>query len=94
MLSLVFNNNSPFTFDFLICLFAAASFLERYHDLDTQEDNQLGYNVSGVKFCNYLGFSYFQFKIRLIRLGLPFQKTKIPTGFPSGVITITPKSQR
>ena len=25
-----------------------------------------------------LGFSHFQFKIRLIRLGLSFQKTKIP----------------
>ena len=92
MLSLVFNNNSPFTFYFLICLFVTASFLERYHDLDTQEDNQLGYNVSAIKFCNYLGFSYFE--IRLIRLGLSFQKTKIATGFPSGVITITPKSQR
>ena len=44
-------------------------------------------------------FSHFVFKIRLIRLGLSFQKQKIlylhsqPTDSESGVITITPQSQ-
>ena len=46
-----------------------------------------------------LGFSYFKFKIRLIRLGFPFQKQKFlysnsqPTDSQSRVLTITPKSQ-
>ena len=54
-----------------------------------------------------LGFSYFEFKIRLIKLGLSFQKQKfvylnsqptnsqseVPTDSQSGVIIITPKSQ-
>ena len=47
----------------------------------------------------YLEFSYFEFKIRLIKLGISFQKQKFlymnsqPTDFQSGVITITLKSQ-
>ena len=47
----------------------------------------------------HLSFSYFEFKIRLIRQGLSFQKQKFlylnlqPTDSQSGVITITPKSQ-
>ena len=46
-----------------------------------------------------LGFSYFEVKIRLIRLCLSFQKQKFlylnsePTDSHSGVMTITPKSQ-
>ena len=46
-----------------------------------------------------LGFSYFEFKIRLIRLGLSSQNKKIPvlnpqpTDSQSGVITIMPKNQ-
>ena len=51
--------------------------------------------------CHYLSFSYFEFKIRLIRsrLGLSFQKQNFwysnwqPTDSQSEVITITPKSQ-
>ena len=45
------------------------------------------------------GFSYFEFEIRLIRLGLSFLKQKFqylnsqPTDSLSGVSTITPKSQ-
>ena len=48
---------------------------------------------------SHLDFSYFEFKIRLIRLGLSFQKQKFlylnskPADSQSGVITITPKSQ-
>ena len=44
-------------------------------------------------------FHFFEFKIRLIRLGLSFQKQKFlysnsqPPDSQSGVITITPKSQ-
>ena len=47
----------------------------------------------------YLGFSYLEYKIRQIRLGLSFPKEQFqylnsqPTGSQSGVITITPKSQ-
>ena len=47
---------------------------------------------------NQLGFSYFEFKIRLIRLGLSFQKQNFlysnsqPSAFQAGVITITPKN--
>ena len=47
----------------------------------------------------HLGFSYIEFKIRLIRLGLSFQKQKFlylntqPTDSQSGFITIIPKSQ-
>ena len=47
----------------------------------------------------HLSFSYFEFKIRLIRLGLSFQKPKFlysnsqSTDSQSEVITITPKSQ-
>ena len=55
---------------------------------------------SRVKFCvAYLGFSYFKFKIRLIKLDFSFQKQKFlysnwqPTDSQSGVITITPKDQ-
>ena len=50
-------------------------------------------------FQHYLGLFYFEFKIRLIRLALSFQKHKFlcfnsqPTDFQSGVITIIPKSQ-
>ena len=46
-----------------------------------------------------MGFSYFEFKIRLIRLDLSFQKEKFhylnsqPTDSQSEGITITPKSQ-
>ena len=46
-----------------------------------------------------LGFSYFEFKIRQIRLRLSFQKQKFlysnlqPTDSQSRVITIIPKSQ-
>ena len=48
--------------------------------------------------CCQFGFSYFEFKIRLIRLGLSYQKQKQeflnsqPIDSQSGVITITPKS--
>ena len=44
-------------------------------------------------------FSYFKFKIRLIRLGFSFRKQKVlflnsqPTDSQSGIINITPKSQ-
>ena len=47
----------------------------------------------------HLGFSSFEFKIRLIRLGLSFQKQKFlylnsqPSDSQSGVLTITPESQ-
>ena len=46
-----------------------------------------------------LGFSYFEFKMRLIRLGLFSEKQKFlysnsqPTDHQPGIITITPKSQ-
>ena len=46
-----------------------------------------------------LGFSYFELKIKLIRLGLSFQKKFLYLNSQpiydsqSGVITITPKSQ-
>ena len=46
-----------------------------------------------------MDFSYFEFKIRLIRLDLSFQKEKFlylnsqPIDSQSEVITITPKSQ-
>ena len=46
-----------------------------------------------------MGFSYFEFKIRLIRPGISFPKQKFlyfnsqPTDPQSGVITITPKRQ-
>ena len=46
-----------------------------------------------------LGFSYFEFKMRLIRLGLFSQKQKFlysnsqPTDHQPCIITITPKSQ-
>ena len=48
---------------------------------------------------NYLGFSYSEFNVRLIRLGLSFQKQKFlysnsqPNYYHSGMMTITPKSQ-
>ena len=51
-----------------------------------------------MKFEMYMNFSYFEFKITLIRLGLSFQKENIlylksqPTDSQSGVITIVPKS--
>ena len=47
----------------------------------------------------YLFFFYFEFKIRLIKLGISFQKQKFlylnsqPIDSQSGIITITPKSQ-
>ena len=56
-----------------------------------------------LQLCAQLGTqlnrSYFEFKIRLIRLGLPFLKQKFlysnsqPTNCQSGSITIAPKSQ-
>ena len=51
------------------------------------------------KITRLIGFSCFEFKIRLIRRGISFQKQKFlylnsqPTDSQSGVITITPKSQ-
>ena len=51
-----------------------------------------------VERTEQLGFSYFEFKIRLIRLSLSFQKQNFlylnsqPTDSQSGVTTITPKS--
>ena len=47
----------------------------------------------------HLGFSYFEFRIRITRLGITFQKQKFlylnlqPTDSQPGVISITPKSQ-
>ena len=65
-----------------------------------------GENVCFCLFTNlyhnvrkYLGDSYFEFKIRLIRLGLSFQEQKFmylnsqATDSQSRVISITPKSQ-
>ena len=46
-----------------------------------------------------MGFPYFEFKIRLIKLSISIQKQKFqylnwqPTDSQSGVITITPKDQ-
>ena len=56
-------------------------------------------HIQNVLLLIYLGFSYFKFKIRLIKVGLSFQKQNILylnsqlADSQSGVITITPKSQ-
>ena len=58
--------------------------------------------LESVHICRFSGiwvFSDFEFKIRLIRLVLSFQKQKIldlnsqPIDYQPGVMTITPKSQ-
>ena len=57
------------------------------------------YSESKHYFLTALVFSDFVFKIRLIRLGFPFQKQKCvylnpqPTDSQSGVLTITPQNQ-
>ena len=56
-----------------------------------------GYEQPGSLF-QYLSFSYFEFKIRLIRLDLSFRKKFLYlksqlNDSQSGVLTITPKSQ-
>ena len=59
----------------------------------------LDVDLNSPSAVSHLGFSYFEFKIRLIRLGLSFQTQKFlylnskPADFQSGVTTITPKSQ-
>ena len=69
----------------------------RRHTLETESFTD--FTVGGLKFTVHSRFSNFVFKIRLIRLGFPFQKTNNPvlehqpTDSQSGVLTTTPQSQ-
>ena len=72
-----------------------------YYSVSFQMEN-FYCNLNEHSVRRHLGFSYFELKIRLIRLirlGLSFQKQKFlslnsqPTDSQSGVITITPQSQ-
>ena len=50
--------------------------------------------LTNMPLVNHLSFSYLEYKIRLLRLGLSFQKQNfLYSNSQSGVIAITPKSQ-